>query len=74
MIFIGIKDAYLFVPVARSDRQFLRFRWKEMLYEFQCLPFGLSSAPRVFTRLLKPIIALTEVGAYVASSFWMIYW
>ena len=28
------------------------------LFEFQCLPFGLSSAPRVFTKLLKPITAL----------------
>lgn len=28
------------------------------MYEFQCLPFGLSSAPRVFTKLLKPVTAL----------------
>ena len=27
-------------------------------YEFQCLPFGLSSAPHVFTKLLKPVVAL----------------
>ena len=28
------------------------------MYEFQYLPFGLSSAPRVFTKLLKPVTAL----------------
>ena len=25
-------------------------------YEFTCLPFGLTSAPRVFTKLLKPVM------------------
>lgn len=27
------------------------------MYEFACLPFGLSSAPRVFTKLMKPVVA-----------------
>ena len=27
-------------------------------YKFWCLPFGLSSAPRVFTKLLKPVMGL----------------
>ncbi len=30
----------------------------DKIYEFQCLPFGLSSAPRAFTRLLKPVVAV----------------
>ena len=29
-----------------------------MLYEFTCLPNGLSSAPRVFTKLLKPALSM----------------
>ena len=58
MVSIDLKDAYLSVPVAKEDRRFLRFRWKGTLYEFQCLPFGLSSAPRVFTKLLKSVVAL----------------
>ena len=28
------------------------------MYHFTCLPFGLSSAPWVFTKTLKPILAL----------------
>ena len=58
MVSIDLKDAYLSVPVAKKDRPFLRFRWKGTLYEFQCLPFGLSSAPRVFTKLMKPVVSL----------------
>ena len=29
----------------------------DKLYQFQCMPFGLGPAPRLFTKLLKPVIA-----------------
>ena len=32
------------------------FEWKSELWEFSCLPFGLSSAPRVFTKVMKLVI------------------
>ena len=32
------------------------FEWNSTLFEFICLPFGLSSAPRVFTKVLKPFV------------------
>ena len=28
------------------------------MYEFACLPYGLASAPRVFTKLMKPVVGL----------------
>ena len=32
----------------------------------QCLPFGLSSAPRVFTKLLKPVVGfLRQIGCHL---------
>ena len=58
MVSIDMKDAYLSVPIEEGGRKYLRFAWEERVYEFQCLPFGLSSAPRVFTKLLKPVMAL----------------
>jgi hypothetical protein len=54
---IDLTDAYLTVPMHQSHRRFLQFTWKEKIYQFTCLPFGLSSAPRTFTKLLKPIVA-----------------
>ena len=33
------------------------------MWEFACLPFGLASAPRVFTKLLNPVVAvLRQMG------------
>ena len=58
MVSIDLKDAYLSVAVAEEHRKYLRFQWERQLYEFLCLPFGLSSAPRTFTKLLKPVMSL----------------
>ena len=55
---IDLKDAYFLVPVHPSHQKFLQFQWQDILYEFQCLPFGLSCAPRTFTKLMKPVVAL----------------
>ena len=43
MVKIDLKDAYFMVPVWRNHQKFLRFVWKETIYEFACLPFGQSS-------------------------------
>ena len=54
---IDLKDAYFTVPIHDDHSKFLRFYWHGLLYEFIVLPFGLTLAPRVFTKLMKPIIA-----------------
>ena len=54
---IDLKDAYLSVPVHQSSQKFLRFIWEDTCYQFKALPFGLCSAPKIFTQLMKPITA-----------------
>lgn len=36
-------------------RRFLRFKFKGKFYQFRAMPFGLVSAPRTFTKLMRPI-------------------
>ena len=36
----------------------MRFLWEGKLYQFAALPFGLASAPRLFTKLMKPVVAI----------------
>ena len=58
LVKIDLKDAYLTVPIWINYQKYLRFLWKDNMLEFACLPFGLASAPRVFTKLMKPVVAL----------------
>ena len=62
MAVLDLKDAYYSVPIRTEDRKYLRFKHEGQLYEFVCLPNGLSSAPRVFTKLLKPALARLRDG------------
>jgi hypothetical protein len=63
LVKIDLKDAYLTIPIWHKHQKYLRFLWKDNMWEFACLPFGLASAPRVFTKLLKPVVAvLRQMG------------
>lgn len=53
---VDLEDAYFLIPIHRNFKKFLRFSFREQLYEFNCLPFGLSVAPYIFTRVMKPVI------------------
>lgn len=60
---IDLKDAYYSVAVQPSDRKYLQFFWKEELFQFTSLPMGLSSAPRIFTKIMKPVFShLRKLG------------
>ena len=52
---VDLKDAYLTVPIHHSHTGYLKFLWKGKAYKFLCLPFRLASAPRTFTKILKPV-------------------
>lgn len=66
-ITVDFKDAYFSVFVKPEDRKWLKFRWENQVFQFTCLPQGLSSAPRIFTKLLKPVFShLRKLGIAVS--------
>ena len=48
----------MLVPVAPKSRCLLVFIFNGKIYCFKVMPFGLNSAPRIFTKLFKPILRL----------------
>lgn len=58
---IDLEDAYLLVPIYNEHRKFLRFRFQGQLFQFRVLPFGLASAPYIFTKILKPVVSSLRV-------------
>ncbi|XP_076236334.1 uncharacterized protein LOC143180473 [Calliopsis andreniformis] len=57
MATLDLKEAYYLIPIAESSKKFLRFNFQGKLFEFNCLPFGLNTAPYVFTKLMRPVIS-----------------
>lgn len=55
---IDLKEAYLHVPVHPGHRSYLRFTFANRHYQYRAMPFGLSSAPRTFTKVLGAVIAV----------------
>ena len=53
---VDLSDAYMHVPVHPAFQKYLQFEWEGRFYRFRCLPFGLQSAPRVFTKLVRQVV------------------
>ena len=66
---IDLTNAYYLIPIRPEDRKFLRFRLEGVLYEFNCLPFGLSSAPYVFTKILKHFLAKIRADGFKSVAY-----
>ena len=57
MASIDLTDAYYSVPVATVDQKYLMFQFEGIRYKYVCLPNVLSPAPRIFTKLMKPVLS-----------------
>ncbi|VDI49055.1 Hypothetical predicted protein [Mytilus galloprovincialis] len=57
-ISLDLKDAYLHVPIYKTHKKYLRFCLKNgRALQFKALPFGPTSAPRVFTKIVAVVAA-----------------
>ena len=58
MASITLMEAYLQVPFPPASRHFLRFMFRDTVYHFKALCFGLSPAPQVFPRVMALVSAI----------------
>ncbi|XP_072010847.1 uncharacterized protein [Engystomops pustulosus] len=66
MCTLDLKDAYYHVPIRPSSQRFLRFsvlspEGSVLHFQFRALPFGISSAPRVFTKIMVEVVAFLRL-------------
>eukprot|EP00111_Clytia_hemisphaerica_P009430 TCONS_00027673-protein len=56
-----LRKGYYHVEIAEAHQTYLGFSWnldgREKFFIFCVLPFGLSSAPMIFTKLLRPLVS-----------------
>lgn len=69
MASIDLKDAYHLIPIAKMDQKYFKFRWAGQLYKYTCIPFGLNIAPRLWTKVLKPVVGYLRKQGYISVYF-----
>ena len=59
---IDLSEAYLHIPIHQNSRKYLRVYHIYQVFQFTFLPFGLATAPQVFTMIVKEVklMALTR--------------
>ena len=55
-----LKLGYHHVDIHVESQKFLGFEWDHTYYLFTVLPFGLSTACYVFTKIMRPLVKLWQ--------------
>jgi hypothetical protein len=56
MFSTDLEDAYFHIPIHPDSLKHLCFRWRNVTYCTNVLPFGLGLAPWIFTKTLRPLV------------------
>ena len=65
---VDLTDAYYSIPIDIESRKFLRFSFMVRLYQFNCLPFGASIGPLIFTKL-RPVMQTLRTEGFRLVNF-----
>ncbi len=63
------------IPIHPLSRHLLRFVWKDQTYQFSALPFGLNTAPSLFTEVMKTVARVAHkqgVHVHMYQDDWLI--
>lgn len=63
---MDIKDAYLHVPIFTPHQKFLWSVVDDCHFQFVALPFGLSTASRVVTKVLAPVLGILRTRGIIS--------
>ena len=51
-----LTSGYYHVALLPESRRFIGLKWKGIYYQYNCLPFGLSTAPWVFSKIIRELV------------------
>ncbi len=52
---VDLMDVYFHIPIRPSSRKYLRFTHRGEVYQYQVLPFGICTAPLIFTLVMREV-------------------
>ena len=69
MASIDLKDAYYSVKIHPQSQKYLKFFYKTQLFMYTAYPNGLSSCPRKFTKLIKPLLSELHLKGHIVAGY-----
>ena len=60
---LDLAEAYHHIPVHRASRKYLRFSIEGTVYQYRAMPMGLTSSPRIFTRVIQVVKGYVQAHA-----------
>ena len=69
MASLDLKDAYHSIPIWGPHQKFLQFIFNKQCYKYLVLPQGYKDSPRIFTRILKPVLGFLRTNGICCSIY-----
>ena len=66
---IDLLDAFFSIPLHVSSKKFVMFEFENVCYCYNVFPLGLTSSPRIFFKMLKPVISSLRAEGIKISSY-----
>lgn len=70
MVTTDFKSGFLGIPLQYYFRKLLCVKWQGKTYQCQALPFGLSSVPRVYTKVMRALLRMWRARGWRCSNFY----
>ena len=69
MTVIDLVEAYLTIYIHMDNHCYLKFYHNGKLLQYICLPFGLTSSPRIFSKLMKVVVSTLRKRGYIVCFY-----
>lgn len=66
---VDLRHAYYSVPLSEEIQKKFRFQKSGKVYQYTSLPNGVACAPRLFTKLMKPVYASLRMLGHTNSGY-----
>ena len=66
---VDLSEAFYSIPILYNQRKYFRFWFNNQKYQFTALIMGLTSSPRVFTKVLKPVFATLRAKGHISTAY-----
>ena len=66
---VDLSEAFYSIPIRMKDRKYFRFIHNGQKYQFTALIMGLTTSPRVFTKVMKPVFSSLRGKGHISSAY-----